>query len=119
MSDNVVVDKSFSFAVRIVNLCKYLQSEHKEYVLSKQLIRSGTSVGANIEESQSAQSTADFIHKLSISQKEIRETNYWIKLLFKTDFLDEKMYESLKSDADEMVRLITSIIKTTKGKRNC
>ena len=88
MKENVILDKSFDFAVRIVNLYKYLSSTKKEYVLSKQLLRSGTSIGANINESQAAQSRNDFISKLSIASKEAKESKYWIDLLVKTDYLD-------------------------------
>ena len=86
-TNNHVLEKSFDFSVRIVNLCKYLQSDKKEYILSKQLIRSGTSIGANVNEAQAAQSTNDFISKLSITSKEARESKYWIDLLVKTDYL--------------------------------
>ncbi len=115
-ANNHVLDKSFDFAVRIVNLCKYLQSEKKEFVLSKQLIRSGTSIGANINEAQAAQSTNDFIAKLSIASKEARESKYWIDLLVKTDYLPEGSQNviSLQEQNMELVKLLTSIIKTTK-----
>ena len=89
MSENIIVDKSFDFAVRIVNLNKYLNNEQKEYVLSKQLLRSGTSIGANVSEAERAQSKADFISKMSIALKEANETNYWLKLLYKTDYLSK------------------------------
>lgn len=88
MSTNVSVQKSFDFAVRIVNLYKYLTNEQKEYVLSKQLLRCGTNIGANISEAQRAQSKADFISKMSIALKEANETLYWLKLLYKTDYLN-------------------------------
>ena len=112
--DNVLVDKSFLFAIRIVKLYKYLCDEKQEYVLSKQLLRSGTSIGANISESQEAQSKNDFISKLSISLKEARETNYWIKLLHETDYLSAKEVESMLNDLTELIKLLVSIIKTTK-----
>ena len=89
MSENIIVDKSFDFAVRIVNLNKYLNNEQKEYVLSKQLLRSGKSIGANVSEAERAQSKADFISKMSIALKEANETNYWLKLLYKTDYLSK------------------------------
>ena len=115
-ANNHVLDKSFDFAVRIVNLCKYLQKDKKEFVLSKQLIRSGTSIGANINEAQAAQSTNDFIAKLSIASKEARESKYWIDLLVKTDYLpeDSQNVKSLQEQNMELVKLLTSIIKTTK-----
>ena len=113
--DNLIVTKSFEFSVRIVNLCKYLQSDKKEYILSKQLIRSGTSIGANINESQAAQSRNDFIAKLSIASKEARETKYWIYLLIETDYLPKnhsKVLE-LRDQNIELIKILTSIIKTT------
>lgn len=114
--DNVLVDKSFSFAVRIVNLYKYLCSEKKEFVLSKQLLRSGTSIGANISESQDAQSTNDFISKLSIALKEARESKYWIELLKETEYLTNTEVSSILNDLEEILKLLVSIIKTTKEK---
>jgi len=113
--DNIIVDKSFAFAVRIVKVYKYLYDEQKEYILSKQLLRSGTSIGANINEAQAAQSKADFISKLSISSKEARETNYWIELLITTQYLniDDTHVKSLKEDIQEIIKLLTTIIKTS------
>ena len=110
----IVQNKSFDFSVRIVNLCKYLQSEHKDYILSKQLLRSGTSIGANISESQQAQSRPDFINKLNIALKEACETDYWLRLLHKTEFLTDEQFLSIFSDCQELERLLTTIIKTTK-----
>ena len=112
--DPIVQDKSFDFAVRIVNLCKYLQTQHKEYILSKQLLRSGTSIGANISESQQAQSRPDFINKLNIALKEAGETDYWLRLLQKTGYLTDDQFYSIFSDCTELERLLTSIIKTSK-----
>ena len=112
--DNILVNKSFSFAVRIVNLYKYLCSNKKEFVLSKQLLRSGTSIGANISESQDAQSTNDFISKLSIAPKEARESKYWIELLKETEYLTKKESDSLVNDLIELIKLLVTIIKTTK-----
>lgn len=94
MRENILRTKSFDFALRIIKLFQYLSEDKKEYVLSKQLLRSGTSIGANIRESEHAQSRADFIHKLSISLKEANETDYWIELLFKSGYLEEKEYKS-------------------------
>ena len=111
MKDNILLDKSFIFAVRIVKLYKYLCSQKKEYVLSKQLLRSGTSIGANINE---AQSKNDFISKLSISLKEARETKYWIELLRETDYLTDKEANNILEDLIEVIKLLVSIIKTTK-----
>ena len=114
MKDNILLDKSFIFAVRIVKLYKYLCSQKKEYVLSKQLLRSGTSIGANINEAQDAQSKNDFISKLSISLKEARETKYWIELLRETDYLTDKEANNILEDLIEVIKLLVSIIKTTK-----
>jgi four helix bundle protein len=114
MKKNVILDKSFEFAVRIVNLNKHIISEKKEYVLSKQILRSGTAIGALIRESQHAESNADFIHKLSIALKEANETDYWLLLLNKTDFLNEEQYLSLKNDIEELIKLLVSIIKSSK-----
>ena len=112
--ENTVQEKSFQFAIRIVNLCKYLQSEQKEYILSKQLMRSGTSIGANIAEAQQAQSKADFVHKVSIALKEAYETNYWIRLLYATQYLSDKEHESIINDCAEMEKLLIAITKTAK-----
>ena len=95
MKENVLSEKSYAFALRTVKLYKYIIDEHKEYVLSKQIMRSGTSIGANIEESVHAQSKIDFIHKLSIAQKEASETNYWLRLLRDSEYLSEKLAKSL------------------------
>ena len=116
MSKGVLKKKSFRFAVRIVNLYKYLTISQKEYVLSKQILRSGTSVGANVREAEFAQSNLDFIHKLSISQKEINETLYWLELLKETDFIKNEEFESLNFDATELLKIITSSIETMKSK---
>lgn len=113
---SIVKNKSFQFAVRTVNLYKVLLSERKEFVMSKQLLRSGTSVGANVREAVNAQSTADFIHKLSISQKECDETLYWLELLKETNYITETEFESLHNDATELLKIIRSIILTTKQK---
>ena len=114
-NDNVIQQKSFAFAIRIVNCYKYLKLEKGEFILSKQLLRSGTSIGANIEESIGGQSKADFISKLSIAYKEARETLYWLKLLFATDYLNQEMAESLIKDADEICRIIGKIQITMKS----
>ena len=116
MRENIVSTKSFSFAVRIVKLFQYLQSNKKELVLSKQLLKSGTSVGALVREAQHSESKRDFIHKLSIAQKEINETIYWLELLHETEFLTQEEFDSINKDAIEIIKLITRIIKTTKSK---
>ena len=118
MKENVVKIKSFNFALRIVRCCKFLQEDRKEFVLSKQLLRSGTAIGALIRESEHAESNADFIHKLLISLKEANETEYWIELLFRADYIDEQSYLSLNSDIDELLKLLVSIVKTSKKKIN-
>jgi len=112
--ENVLRDKSFLFALRIVKCYQYLQSEKKEYVLSKQLLRCGTSIGANIRESEQAQSRIDFIHKLSIALKEANETEYWLELLNQSGYLEPKVFGSIYKDCKELLRLLTSIIKTSK-----
>ena len=114
MKKNVVRDKSFDFAVRIVNLYKYLADTKREFVLSKQLLRSGTAIGALIRESEHAESKANFVHKLSVALKEANETNYWIDLLYKTDYLNAKEYESIKDNILELIKILASIIKTSK-----
>ena len=116
MRDNVIKDKSFGFALRVVKLYKYLTTDKKEYVLSKQLLRSGTSVGAMVREAEHAESKADFIHKLSIALKEANESEYWLELLHQSDYIDDKGFQSISSDLKEILRLLTSIIKTAKKK---
>jgi four helix bundle protein len=113
--DNVIQQKSFDFAVRIVKACRYLQEEKREFILSKQLLRSGTSIGANVEEAIGGQSKADFISKLSIAYKEARESSYWIKLLQASQYLEEKQAESLLIDSDEIQKILGKIVKTTKN----
>ena len=110
--ENVSVDKSFEFAVRIVNLYKFLTREHKEYVLSKQLLRSGTSIGANVAEAQRGQSKADFTAKMSIALKEANETHYWLKLLYRTEYLSQVQYDSLNTDIQELIGILMAICKS-------
>jgi four helix bundle protein len=110
---NVVMEKSFAFAVRIVNLCRQL-SEKREWVLSKQLLRSGTAIGALIREAEQAESKSDFIHKLAIALKEANETEYWLLLLQSTDYLDATEFTSLHRDNLELLKLLTSIIKSSR-----
>ena len=112
---SAIADKSFEFSVRIVNLCKYLRYKKKEYVLSKQLLRSGTSIGANVHEGRRAQSRADFLAKMSIALKEANETYYWLKLLYRTEYLSKEEYLSMDADIDEVLRILTAICKTTAG----
>jgi four helix bundle protein len=114
MSKNILKEKSFVFAIRIVKLSQFLRDEKKEYVLSKQLLRSGTSVGAMVREAEHSESIADFIHKLSIAQKEINETIYWLELLNATSYFNHKEFDSISEDSVEIIKLITAVIKTTK-----
>ncbi len=112
--DNVVMRKSYDFSLQIIKLYKYLVSEKKEYVLSKQLLRSGTAIGALIKESEHAQSKADFLNKINIALKEANETEYWLQLLNESEYLDNNQYKQLKLNIDELLRLLISIVKTTK-----
>jgi TIGR02436 family protein len=114
MKENIIKDKSFSFAVRIVRLYKYLHEEKKENVLSKQLLRSGTSIGANVCESEHAQSTDDFIHKLNIALKEANETEYWLRLLLYSEYITTEQYESVNNNCKELNKILITIIRTTK-----
>ncbi|TDP58231.1 four helix bundle protein [Flavobacterium dankookense] len=116
MKENVIQQKSFQFAVRIINLYKYLINDKREFVLSKQLLRSGTSIGANIEESIGGQSEKDFLAKLSISYKEARETIYWLKLLKETEYISEVEFESIHNEAEEICKILAKIIITLKNK---
>ena len=117
-SENVIREKSFAFAVRIVKLYQYLCNEKKEFVLSKQLLRCGTSIGANIEESIGGQSDKDFFSKLSISYKEARETGYWIRLLSATEYLDAKQTQSLLNDVVELCKILGKIQLTLKNRNS-
>ena len=112
--NKAIQDKSFDFAVRIVNLCKYLQTEQKEYTLTRQLLRCGTSIGANVAESQQAQSRADFISKLNIALKESYETDYWLRLMHETQYLSSDEFQSIIADCQELEKLLISIIKSLK-----
>jgi four helix bundle protein len=116
--DNIIQKKSFAFAIRIVNVYKYLISEKKEFVLSKQLLRSGTSIGANIEESIGGQSERDFLSKISISYKEARETMYWLKLLQAAEYLSEYEANSLLTEAEEICRILGKIQLTIKNRNS-
>ena len=113
---NVIKEKSFEFAVHIVRFCRVLISEQKEYVLSKQLLKAGTSVGANVREGINAQSTPDFIHKLSISQKECDESIYWLELLKETGYTTDSEFNNLNQKAVEILKILKSIILTSKSK---
>jgi len=115
MRKNVIKDKSFSFAIKVVDCYKDLAQEKNEYVMSRQLLRSGTAIGALYREAEFAESKKDFIHKLSIAQKECNEALYWLDLLHETNYLDKEIYTKLNNKATSLIKLLTSIIKTTKN----
>ena len=115
-SGNAIADKSMDFAVRVVNLYRQLVLERNEYVMSRQLLRSGTSIGANVREAMSAQTKADFVAKMSIALKECNETGYWLELMTRTSFMTDEQYRSLDSDRREIFALLTSIIKSARCK---
>ena len=117
MSNSIMRDKSKDFAKNIVFLCRNIKSEHKETVLINQLLRSGTSIGANIHEAQYAQGTKDFISKLEIAQKECYETEYWLELLFETGCIEEAIYKSIQNDCGAIRRMLISSLKTIKAKQ--
>ena len=117
MGDNIAVEKSFAFAVRIVNLHKYLRREHKEYVMSKQLLRCGTSIGANISEAQRGQSMADFAAKMNIALKEANEAEYWLRLLYRTEYLSKSQFESMYADVQELLGILIAICRTSNAKK--
>ena len=118
-NSNPIAEKSFHFAIRTVNLYRYLCTEKQEYVLSKQLLRSGTSIGANVAEAQQPQSRNDFISKLSIALKETTESKYWLRLLSATHYLSEKESVSMLQDCTELEKLLTTIIKSAKSHGKC
>ncbi|MCZ2247178.1 MAG: four helix bundle protein [Bacteroidia bacterium] len=115
---NPLKDKSFQFALNIVKLYKYLIEVKQEYIMSKQLLRSGTSIGANIREGQNAQSKADFVHKFAIAQKECDESLYWLELLHQSEYLEENEFNKIHSDASELLKMLRSSILTTKQNIN-
>jgi len=114
MKENVIKDKSYQFAIKIVRFYKYLVENKKEFTIAKQILRSGTSIGANVEEANQAESKADFIHKFSIANKEANETHYWLRLLRDSDIIG-KEHVSLQTDCEELLRLLTAILKSTKA----
>lgn len=116
MKENVVRDKSFAFALRIVKLSRQLAAEKHEHVLSKQVLRSGTAIGALIREAEHAESKADFAHKMTIALKEANETAYWLELLHQSDYIAKDGFDSIWADNKELLRLLISIVKTSKGK---
>ena len=114
-NNNIIVTKSKKFAIRIVNLYKYLVDEKKEFVLSKQLLRCGTSIGANVSEAIRGQSKADFGAKMNIALKEASETEYWLEILYETGHIDEKAFKSIYRDCKELIKILMAISKTQKG----
>jgi four helix bundle protein len=113
---NIVLEKSFKFAKRIIGLYKYLINEKKEYILSKQILKSGTSIGANVEEADGGISKSDFSNKISIAYKEAKETSYWLRLLFETDYIEKKIFDSLINDCEELQKILFTILKRTRIK---
>ncbi|MBW1834598.1 MAG: four helix bundle protein [Deltaproteobacteria bacterium] len=118
MKKNIIKEKSFAFALRIVKLNRFLSEEKREFVLSKQLLRSGTAIGALVREAEHAESKADFIHKMAIALKEANETDYWVELLYQSKIIDKTGFESIKPDITELLKLLTSIIKSTCSRIN-
>ena len=116
--NNIIKEKSYAFALRMIKAYKFLTAEQREFILSKQMLRSGTAIGALIREAEFAQSSADFIHKLSIALKEANETEYWLSLLKDSEYISESSFQSVHSDCIELIKLLTSIITTSK-KNNC
>ncbi len=114
MKDNAIEHKSKTFAVRIIRLYQFLSQDKKEYVLSKQILRSGTSIGANVREALQGFSRGDFLYKINLALKECSETCYWLELLHETDYLSQSQFNSLHSDATELFKLLTAIVKSTK-----
>ncbi|MDD3077521.1 MAG: four helix bundle protein [Paludibacter sp.] len=114
MKENTVKNKSYAFALRIIKAYKYLSSEQREFVLSKQMLRSGTGIGTLIREAEHAESKADFIHKVNIALKEANETEYWLMLLHDSEFIDEKSFNSIRTDCQGLIKILISIIKTSK-----
>ncbi len=116
MNRNMITEKSLDFAVRVVNAHKHLTNHKKEFILSKQLVRCGTSIGANVAEAQRGQSKADFYAKMSIALKEANEAQYWIELLYRTEYFDAEQYQSMNADAEEIIRILTAICRTASKK---
>ena len=116
MTKSILKEKSFKFAARAVKFYKYMREKKKEYILSKQVLRSGTSIGAMIREAEYSESKIDFVHKLAVAQKETNETMYWLELLEATDYISKKDFENIYADATEILKIITSSINTVKSK---
>ena len=117
MKENVIKDKSYAFALRVIKAYKFISEGKREFVLSKQLLRSGTAIGALVREGEQAQSKADFINKMNIALKEANETEYWLMLLKDSDYMDEKSFESIRQDCAEVIKLLISIVKTSKDNK--
>jgi four helix bundle protein len=115
MKENIIKEKSYAFALRMIKAYKYLTQEQREFVLAKQALKSGTAIGALIREAEHAQSTADFINKMNIALKEANRTEYWLMLLKDSSYIDEKTFSSIHNDCDELIRMLVSIVKTTKN----
>jgi four helix bundle protein len=115
MKDNIVKEKSYVFALRMIRAYKFLSETQREFVLSKQMLRSGTAIGALVREAEHAESRADFVHKMNIALKEANETAYWLMLMKDSDYIEEKSFVSIYNDCDELIALLVSIIKTTKN----
>ena len=113
--DSTISKKSYAFAVRIVKLCKFLKNDKKEFIMSRQLLKAGTSIGANVAEAKHAQSRPDFLTKMNIALKEAAETDYWLRLLHETEYLTEQEYQSIYADCDEIESILASIVKTVKN----
>jgi four helix bundle protein len=116
--ENLVMIKSYAFALRIIKLYKYLITQQKEYVLSRQILRSGTAIGALVKEAEHAQSKADFLNKMNIALKEANETEYWLMLLKDSEYIDEKSFHSIQEESIALLKLLASIVKTTKENSN-
>lgn len=114
MKENILLEKTYSFALRIVKLCRFLNDEKHEFVLSKQILFSGTSIGSQVEEAQQAENRGDFLHQLSLANKHAFKTNYWLRLLYDSEYLNEKQFQSLLADCEEIQKILTSTLKTTK-----
>jgi four helix bundle protein len=114
--ESILRDKSFEFAVRVIKLFKYLKKQHREEIIARQVIRCGTSVGASLREAEYAESNKDFIHKLYVALKEVNECIYWLDLLFRTEYINKRMLDSMKKDGEELLKMLITSIKTSKGK---
>ena len=114
MKPNIIKDKSFAFALRVINLAKYLNEKKKEFVLSKQVLRSGTAIGGLVREAEHAESKADFAHKMNIALKEANETLYWLELLHQAEYIDDQNFASIRIDSEELVKLLVAIVKTSR-----